>query len=72
MYANVSGYFAFFMNDKHRGPNWKWHEFPNFCEDNSDLWLYLAGNIRVNTTTKELAKRYAGSIARHLLHNAGL
>jgi hypothetical protein len=72
MHANVSGFFAFFINGRFRGPNWKWSDFPRFCEDNSDIWLWQTGSIRVNDKTKKLAKKYAGQMARHLLSNAGL
>jgi hypothetical protein len=41
-YANVSGRFATFTNEKNRGPNFTWEGFITHCEETADLWIDVA------------------------------
>ncbi len=51
-YATVSHLFATFLNDKYRGPNFKWENFPKIAKSQCKGQVYMA-NIGNNKNRNE-------------------
>ena len=66
-YANVSGLFAYFTNEAHRGPNFSWDWFIGYCVDNADSWMLLHIAKGNKHHVADQAREYTREIANTLV-----
>lgn len=73
-YATVSHLFATFLNDKYRGPNFKWENFPKIAKSQCRGQVYMAniGNNKNRKECFEYAEEMGEEIAITLIKESGL
>lgn len=73
-YATVSHNFALLLNDKYRGPNFKWENFPKLAKVQCRGQVYMAniGSDKNKNDCFEFAEEIGEEIASNLIDWAGL
>lgn len=73
-YATVSHNFALLLNDRYRGPNFKWENFPKLAKMQCRGQVYMSniGNNKNRKECLEYAEEIGEEIAIMLIKESGL